>query len=634
MNMATDIDCIDDTDQYGGFSPQEVNRRGRLDLMYEDDQVRSASDRIKKSGALDLLVKWQRQDHPDLQQGGRPRIIGDHAILVGLMLLEQEFSALYMRDLSILFQHRLTPAARSMLDLPEPDEWLNGARKERQRWEKNTNNAFHLMLDLMEPYPMKRHKSLTYTQVQEVLDAHDESHARLMKARLDEFTNAFLLMTFNEQPRRIRRASKTIDLSIDQSSIDPPNKKGFSKKTLPQRVQAEAARTVEKLTPGPVDPFAGWYAKHDDDARLDLKPGTNDPTSPGKKGTGTKLIWGWMMNTSVRVDPKHPGWNRFPKLAMALTMSMPNIGVSEEAVQLMKFALRTGLEPGIVDGDKQYFGNATVERLHQPTADLGFTPSTEYRVDRLGVQGTVGGAELIEGGVYCPGMPEPLKDATKEKHAGVIDVKVYLQRIRERRAFELQAKERPDRNGKQPLRCPALGDSPTVTCPIRELSKKAADRPRAEVEGDDIPAILDRICKQHSVSFTQKDTLRQKQAFSYMSKEWDDFHDHARQSIESMHQGFKDTGKEGVASSGRRRVRGFAAGQTLVTIMVTNFNLRTIAAFLQDEKFAAEEPNRIRPEPIMRRRDRVWDNLYTRTTAVESILDLAEQGKLESPLRL
>lgn len=164
------------------------------------------------------------------------------------------------------------------------------------------------------------------------------------------------------------------------------------------------------------------------------------------------------------------------------------------------------------------------------------------------------------------------------------------------------------------------------------------DRPlqvvRPEVDAHDLPEHLDRICRQHSVSFSQKDTLRQKQAFTFMSDEWEQFHDHARQSIESMHQGFKDDGKEGVASSGRRRVRGFAAAQTLVTIMVANFNLRKIAAFLLEEKLAAAEPDRVISQPKERRRDYVWDNAYTKTKARDSILDIAERGELESPLRL
>ena len=112
--------------------------------------------------------------------------------------------------------------------------------------------------------------------------------------------------------------------------------------------------------------------------------------------------------------------------------------------------------------------------------------------------------------------------------------------------------------------------------------------------------------------------VRVKQAFTFMSPEWDEFHEHARQSIESLHSGFKDDGKEVVASSGRRRVRGFAAGQILVTIMLINFNPRTIAKFLRDEVEAESEPDRARADPSVRRRDRVWDNAYTKTTARDS----------------
>ena len=127
--------------------------------------------------------------------------------------------------------------------------------------------------------------------------------------------------------------------------------------------------------------------------------------------------------------------------------------------------------------------------------------------------------------------------------------------------------------------------------------------------------------------------VRVKQALTFESQEWDEFHDHTRQSIESLHSGCKDDEKEVVASSGHRKVRGFAAGQILVTIVLINFNLRTIAKFLSDEVEAESEPDRVRADPIVRRRDRVWDNAYTKTTARDSILDIATRGELESPLR-
>jgi hypothetical protein len=168
-------------------------------------------------------------------------------------------------------------------------------------------------------------------------------------------------------------------------------------------------------------------------------------------------------------------------LAVAATLSLPNVNVAEEAVALMRAAKATGLEPGIGDADKQYWANSLEERLHDPAFNEGFTASTDYRIDRLGIQGGDHGANFIEGAVYCPGTPKPLTNASVELHNGTIDSNTYRARIGARKAFELHVKEKPDAKGRTMLRCPAIGPSPTVTCPLRELlktRKPVADKER------------------------------------------------------------------------------------------------------------------------------------------------------------
>ena len=81
--------------------------------------------------------------------------------------------------------------------------------------------------------------------------------------------------------------------------------------------------------------------------------------------------------------------------------------------------------------------------------------------------------------------------------------------------------------------------------------------------------------------------------------------------------------------SGRRRVRGFAAAHVFITILLVNYHLRKIASFLWEAEHGAPAPK----NPIMRRRDRVWDNPYTKTLASESAIELQRLGKLVSPLR-
>ena len=280
---------------------------------------------------------------------------------------------------------------------------------------------------------------------------------------------------------------------------------------------------------------------------------------------------------------------------------------------LDQHALAHGLAPGVGDADKQYFANSLAGRLHDPAFNLGFTPSTDYRVDRLGHQGGDHGALYIEGGTYCPATPKPLQNATKDLLGAVIDTETYRQRIAGRTAFKLHVKEQPDAKGRTVLRCPALGPSPTVTCPLRELLKTR--KVLKGVEDENVPDFADKICIQHSVSFDTAKNRRTAQAFDYGSKDWAVFHTHARNSIESLNNQVKSGGTEDIESASRRRVRGFGAAQIIVTMLLTNFNLRKIAAFMSD-KIKDEAEKQVNGEPRVapqRRRDREFHNAYTDT---------------------
>ena len=163
------------------------------------------------------------------------------------------------------------------------------------------------------------------------------------------------------------------------------------------------------------------------------------------------------------------------------------------------------------------------------------------------------------------------------------------------------------------LRCPALGPSPTVTCPLRDLLKTRKVLKGAEEEN--LPDFADKICTQHSVSFDTAKNRRTAQAFEYGTKEWDEFHTHARNSIESLNNQVKSGGTEQIESASRRRVRGFGAAQIIVTMLLTNFNLRKIAAFISD-KIKDDAKKQVNGEPpiaLVRRRDREFHNPYTNT---------------------
>ncbi|TFD70496.1 hypothetical protein [Cryobacterium sp. Hb1] len=70
-----------------------------------------------------------------------------------------------------------------------------------------------------------------------------------------------------------------------------------------------------------------------------------------------------------------------------------------------------------------------------------------------------------------------------------------------------------------------------------------------------------------------------------------------------------------IESASRRRVRGFGAAQIIVTMLLANFNLRKIAAFVSD-KIKDDAKKQVNGEPQVspvRRRDREFHNPYTDT---------------------
>jgi hypothetical protein len=79
------------------------------------------------------------------------------------------------------------------------------------------------------------------------------------------------------------------------------------------------------------------------------------------------------------------------------------------------------------------------------------------------------------------------------------------------------------------------------------------------------------------------ESLGQRPAFDYESPEWEAFHGHAQTSVEQFHAAVQNPGRESIGESSRRAVYGFAAAQVFVTILLTNYNLRTIAAFLHKD---------------------------------------------------
>lgn len=116
------------------------------------------------------------------------------------------------------------------------------------------------------------------------------------------------------------------------------------------------------------------------------------------------------------------------------------------------------------------------------------------------------------------------------------------------------------------------------------MLKTGAKKPRPEVDADNISpeALLDKICTKHSVTFEEADLIRDAQAYEWGTPEWQEFHTRARNLSESSNGQAKHEGAEALQSAAPRRVRGFLGAQVTVSMLLTSYNLRKIAAFLDD----------------------------------------------------
>jgi len=139
----------------------------------------------------------------------------------------------------------------------------------------------------------------------------------------------------------------------------------------------------------------------------------------------------------------------------------------------------------------------------------------------------------------------------------------------------------------------------------------ATKKARPEIDPDDIPAALDRICQQHSVSFAEAEIKRTSQGLDYGSAEWEKIHAHARNGIENVNSQVKKGSTNDLESSWRRRARGIAVAQIFATFALVQHNLNRVATFFKDQ-FTAEAQILVRKgDSTPRAQDNDWKNACT-----------------------
>ena len=573
--------------------------------QFRHHEIVWARARIRSTGLVEQIAAWREADKEAAirygepkHAGGRPRSkrLTDEHILIALLLLAKEHSPLWTTSVRNFFWFRLTPQAITHLGL---DELATSGTERAQQytWNTRADRALHELIDTMDHLPARRQimNRAERDHWQELrknnrLNWNLEEKAR----RKDEFSFRMVQMSVKMMGPGLLTNWKG-SLSIDQTVIKAATSRGFAK----------GESKNPKIDSRVLGIDAGWAVK-----------------DPGRRGTdgsdhAGEATFGWKANfaTMVAEDPNLP--SPHPRLIAAMSLSKPTREVGEEAVRLLERLQGAGYPAGRVTTDKEYAAWMTPDRYYFPVTALGYDIVTDYHKNMLGKMGEQRGAFIVDGAYVCPAMPEKLIKANHnfvngieaerhEEEGAVIEpededfqsaLRAHDKLLAEAKKYHLRMKQAADENGSVKMMCPAAGLAPTVRCPLKPKSLKGPVKDKPTITKP--PARPTDVCNQEVVTMSLIKDSRWLQKLQYKSKEWRRVYAVDRNIVEASNGHSKDEGKEALGASGRRRLRGLAAQQVLITFLVVVANMRKVRSFklsLEDApaEVATRRPSRSR----------------------------------------
>jgi len=372
----------------------------RGDLI-PDHHVEAAATIIDSTDICARLAEWRAEDRAGKGPGGRPASLDDRAVLVCFALLALEHSPLLVTRMAETIAHRLSDKTKALLGI-DPAEIAD------KDWYDRVWRTIHALLDVIDPFPAKgyRNRLLTRAEWADVVAARDPAESARRQARLDWVCNELLDATLRMIPRDVRRRWKG-NLCIDATPVA-----AFGKRGTPKRSDLVSS-----------EPDAAWYIREGDH---------RDPGDDRGKAY-RKSLWGWEATLSVMSTNDPSGAAEFPYLVGAIEFDKPGFDVSGHGARSFASIIERDHPAGHAIADRAYFPNSKAEDLQLPLRALGYDLVFDYRDDQLGKTESFVGAIQVEGAWYCPSMPQPLIDATKDYRAKAIDHETWQRRVAHRK---------------------------------------------------------------------------------------------------------------------------------------------------------------------------------------------------------
>lgn len=541
---------------------------GRFDTKFADKAVDDVFDAITRADVVDRV---EARIGKVKKKKGRPAAVGYRALLVALMLTAMDGKGCLCSEIARTLYFRLHPTSMALLDIKPlpPAASPDDVRRQVWRTERHVRSAMRRFLATIDPSIHPTGKEVEWTDLrdrdrrltpEEILDNHDA---------LTLVCNRILRIPYTLLPAKVRakyRGSACIDAT-------------------PLRLHARG-RGVDN-TLASTDPNAGFYVR------------TGDHADHGDQ-TVRKAFFAYDINLMVAACDWLGDNQYLPALPIAMHLDAPGVDGAGAARRVMSDLAANVHKPRYLAGDGLY-ANATAETFHLPARSLGWQLVLPILDDHTGIQGSADGLILVEGQWYCPSIPKVLIDATKDFRAGTIDRGTYLQRIGARGTYRARNKG-TNGSGTQRWGCPASGSHPAVICALKPRSEenkfiggpvlgvRLKDRitpdPDTQTNG-----AWPKPCRQESVTIdlrpdneTGVDLAKYLQDLPFGTDAHTDTYNALRQSQEGLHGFAKDEGKEALGSSGKRRMRGYAAQSLFAAVLLAAAGIRKVRSFLAKAK--------------------------------------------------
>ncbi len=518
-----------------------MSRRHLIGLPKESP-LRRAARIVDRSGVVDLLEQWRREDRARAGKGlgGRPKHVSDRAVLVAWVALAIDKKPMIVIDMADLIA---TADADTLKDLGV----VPGAI--RPDWYSRVWRSLHSVLDLIDPHPIRRdlggdrRTKMTKVEFDALLARRDPEETARKAERLHEFTNALIEASVRECPEDLlgRWMGNVV---VDGTLVRAWGKHGTSKKS--DWVASE--------------PDGGWYCREGDHS--------------DKRSNGERVAWGWdatVVSMSPNTGPHEPD---HPLLGLGLELARPGHRPGQLAAKVYASIASRGHPTALAIGDGIYLGGSTPANYHHPARAAGYGLIGEYHAGTPAITIAEQGAIQVDGSWYCPSMPTDLINATVDKRSGKIDEKTWRARIDRRTLYMVRPNGKIEPDGYQRFRCPASGTSATVACPLK------GEPPKAGLTAVTItPKHPDKVCTQKSITIGPSPGAKWRQDLQYGTEAWRremgrrNEAEHFNADLKSAIQGALD-------SAGRRQVKGRTAATVFTAITIVAENVRRLDVHL------------------------------------------------------